>query len=211
MKNSKMPEMLFFETEITSQNIFIAENEFESFRMHSHDFYEFEYVLEGSGKCFVNGQVYAINKGDVAFATPLDIHGYSGNGKLKLLSVHFLSNGLDNKLMGICNMEACVVKTGRTMQNVFEVLKEADREDVLGGMLGEKALEMIIILFLQTVKNDRIKNMPREISYAVKYINENFKRKIDLEEVSKTVGYSKEHFCRQFKRYTGMSFLKYLD
>ena len=53
--------------------------------------------------------------------------------------------------------------------------------------------------------------MPREISYAVKYINTGFKRRLDLEEVSRAVGYSKEHFCRQFKQYTGMSFLEYLS
>lgn len=211
MKNSKIPEMLLFETEITSHNIFVSENEFENFRMHGHDFYEFEYVLEGSGKCFINGQEYSFKKGDVAFVTPLDVHGYSGNGRMKLLSVHFLSNGIDGNLMGICNMDACVIKAEESMQNVLEILRNANQEDGMGGMLAEKALEMIVILFLQIVKNDRIKNMPREISYAVKYINTNFKRKLDLEEVSKIVGYSKEHFCRQFKRYTGMSFLEYLS
>ena len=33
---------------------------------------------------------------------------------------------------------------------------------------------------------------------------------INLENMSELIGYSKEHFCRQFKKYTGMSFLKYL-
>lgn len=49
MKNGKMPEMFLFETDMTVQNIFVAENKFQKYKMHSHDFYEFEYVLEG--KC----------------------------------------------------------------------------------------------------------------------------------------------------------------
>ena len=79
MKKGKMPEMFLFETDMTVQNIFVAENTFQEYRMHSHDFYEFEYVLEGKGKCYTNGKEYDFSEGDVFFATPLDIHGYSLN------------------------------------------------------------------------------------------------------------------------------------
>lgn len=206
-----MPEMLLFETDRTVQNIFVSENKFEKFQMHSHDFYEFEYVLEGKGKCYINGEEYKFEKGDVSFATPMDIHGYSSEQSLKVLSIHFRTSSLDRKLSGISHMEACVTKAGKAMQNAFEVLKIADRKDRLGGMLVEKAMEMIVIMFLQSVKEDTIRNMPREINCAVEYINTNFKEKIDLKTVSNIVGCSKEHFCRQFKKYTGVSFLEYLS
>ncbi len=211
MKNSKMPKMLLFETDKTVQNIYVAQHEFESFRGHSHDFYEFEYVLEGEGKCFINGKEYPFRQGDVSFATPLDVHGYAGCGRLRVLTVHFRINSIDKNLSGIMDKEAVVISSSEAMRHAFDILKEADRNDGLGGMLGKKALEMIVIMFLQTIKEDKIKDMPREISYAVEYINMNFKDKIDLKTVSEAVGYSKEHFCRQFKRYTGMNFLEYLS
>ena len=211
MKNGKMPEMFLFETDMTVQNIFVAENTFQEYMMHSHDFYEFEYVLEGKGKCYTNGKEYDFSEGDVSFATPLDIHGYYGKERIKVLSVHFRANSIDKRLAGISNIEACVFKSSSAMRNAFELLKSANREEGLGGMLGQKALEIVVIMFLQAVSREKAKDMPHEIGFAVEYINTHFKEKINLDTICETVGYSKEYFCRQFKKYTSMSFLEYLS
>ena len=55
MKNRVFPEMYFFEKD-RAQNSHISKNNFRSFKPHSHDFYEFEYFLEGCGVCEINGK-----------------------------------------------------------------------------------------------------------------------------------------------------------
>ncbi|MFT0191063.1 AraC family transcriptional regulator [Candidatus Enterococcus avicola] len=43
------------------------------------------------------------------------------------------------------------------------------------------------------------------------FIEENYQRPVTLEEISQYIGYSKEHFCRFFKRNFQMSFFTYLN
>ncbi len=45
---------------------------------------------------------------------------------------------------------------------------------------------------------------------ALKYINENFRKKITLDKVSDHVHISPYYFCHGFKRFTGMTFIEYL-
>ncbi len=45
---------------------------------------------------------------------------------------------------------------------------------------------------------------------VLKYIHENIKSKLELEDISSYFGYSKWHFCSKFREYTGKSFVKYV-
>lgn len=45
----------------------------------------------------------------------------------------------------------------------------------------------------------------------IRWTNENYARKITIDEVAKMTGYSKYHFCSRFKSLTGMTYLNYLN
>ena len=45
----------------------------------------------------------------------------------------------------------------------------------------------------------------------MKYIYENFESKIDIDEIAKTLGVSKFHMCRCFKKYTGCSIVEFIN
>ena len=45
----------------------------------------------------------------------------------------------------------------------------------------------------------------------IRWTNENFARKITIDEVASMTGYSKYHFCSRFKSLTGMTYLNYLN
>lgn len=210
MKKEIIPHMYLFEGNDTVQSVYISEHHFEKYDSHSHDFYEFEYALEGNGVCEINGTEYPFNKGDICFVTPLDIHRYRGNEKFRVLTVHFRIVNLNHKLMDLNGINACVIKSNESISSGFEMLRKADANDELYDLFCEKVLESIVIMFLQMIKRDRKKVFPKEINFAVEYININFKKEITLKTISEKVGYSSEHFSRQFKKYTGVTFLHYL-
>ncbi len=56
----------------------------------------------------------------------------------------------------------------------------------------------------QNQQNDTI----REI---IKYVIEHYKEPISLDEMAQKSGFSKEYFCRFFKKFMGISFLRYLN
>lgn len=209
MKNRVFPEMYFFEKD-RAQNSHILKNNFRSFKPHSHDFYEFEYFLEGCGVCEINGKEYPFQKGDISFATPLDIHGYKGDSDVRTLTVHFRPASMNRNFLGITNVDACVIKSTKEIRSVFEILDSQDSTDEFYGEICEKLVETIWLLFLQIIKTSVKDGLPKEIYSAIDYINLNFKNDINLKSISEYVGYSQEHFCRIFKKYTGVSFLSYL-
>ena len=45
----------------------------------------------------------------------------------------------------------------------------------------------------------------------IRWTNENYNRKIAIEEVAKMAGYSKYHFCSRFKAETGTTYMNYLN
>ena len=45
----------------------------------------------------------------------------------------------------------------------------------------------------------------------ISYVNEHYTEKLSLEEVANQVGFSREYFCRFFKRHMGITFLRYLN
>lgn len=45
----------------------------------------------------------------------------------------------------------------------------------------------------------------------IRWTNENYARKITIEEVASMTGYSKYHFCSRFKAQTGMTYMNYLN
>ena len=48
------------------------------------------------------------------------------------------------------------------------------------------------------------------MSEAIRYINENISSDIDVDKICAAVNISKYYFCRQFKKHTGMTVMKYI-
>jgi len=62
---------------------------------HRHPEEEFQYVIEGSGTWHLNGEDVPLQKGDLMYAKPGDLHGIKNTGTepLRFLVVKWLSKG----------------------------------------------------------------------------------------------------------------------
>jgi len=209
MNKAAFPEMYFFEKE-KAQNVYISKHNFKNIKPHSHEYYELEYFYEGSGVCEINGKEYPFKKGDISFVSPLDIHGYRSKENVKTLTVHFRIANLSKILLGITDINACLVKSTEELSHAFDILMCQNKDDKFYDLLCEKMIETILILFLKTFKTSTKNVMPKEIYSAIEFIIINFKNNISLKSVSEYLGYSQEHFSRMFKKYTGLGFHAYL-
>lgn len=50
-----------------------------------------------------------------------------------------------------------------------------------------------------------------DIKRLIKWTDENFANRINIEDVAKVAGYSKYYFCIKFKKITGMTYMNYLN
>ena len=60
--------------------------------LHSHNFYEMELVLSGSGEQILNGTSYEMKRGSLSILTPADFHEFSCFGEIEILGVYFAEN-----------------------------------------------------------------------------------------------------------------------
>jgi mannose-6-phosphate isomerase-like protein (cupin superfamily) len=68
---------------------------------HQHANEEFQYVIDGSGTWFLNGKETPIQKGDLMYAKPWDMHGISNTGKdtLKFFVFKWDNKGVKKPVM----------------------------------------------------------------------------------------------------------------
>lgn len=99
----------------------------------------------------------------------------------------------------------------RTAQNVFQKLAPVTRErsEALETMLRLFASQLTGYaekLFLQTVDNE-----PEAVRKARNYIHGHLTSPLTLDEIAGHVGMSPCHFCKVFKRATGLTFTDYVN
>lgn len=210
MKKKEIPEMYKLETPFDVDGVFVIENKFDSYMLHRHDFYEFEYIIEGEGVCEINGKSFLFRKGDVSFVTPLDLHSYRGEQTFKTVTVHFHLETISPELASLSGMEACVINCTEEMKRLFLLLQSEFSEKEHKRLSLKNIIELIVIMFLRINKCERTSDTPREMLDIIGYINQNFTKPIDLSGISKMCNYSTAYLSRQFKKYTGMGFSEYL-
>lgn len=72
----------------------------ETFRLHTHDFYEFFYIVRGKAIHEINGENQILSEGDFVLIRPPDTHKYSflDNFDIEIISVGFSCENFDSAL-----------------------------------------------------------------------------------------------------------------
>lgn len=63
----------------------------------------------------------------------------------------------------------------------------------------------------QTTGGEQGRFRDSSLQELIRWTNQNYARKISIDEVARMTGYSKYHFCSRFKSLTGMTYLGYLN
>ena len=193
---------------LVSQNVLC-----QNHPLHQHDFYEIEYIVDGSGKHIINDRSYDVKKGDLLFITPMDFHGYETEN-IKTITVHFFQKDMSPEVAQMLSyLNADVVnavgeKTVRDLNYLVQVFKS--NRDYAALQL-KNIIEIIVLdLFgVKAIKYEK-KYASDNISQAIGFININFREEITLNVIQEKFNVSPAYFSREFKRRTGMGFNDYL-
>lgn len=185
----------------------------ETFQCHTHDFYEFFYVLKGKAIHDINGQKIALSQGTLVFIRPADVHHYSfiNNYDMEMLSIgvecglvqsacNFL--GMDIQEFVKPDLPPQITYAGGSHWDMSEKLllinKKArgqERRQYFLSILPELLYQM------KFAREQQDKIIPLWISSLMEEMSrtENF-----VEGLSKMIdlsGVSQEHLNRSFKKY----------
>ncbi len=181
-----------------------------SHSIHSHAFYELEYILSGHGEYVIDKETYSIGAGMLFLMTPLNFHRVEAEDcevlhlifSEQVCQAEYLS-GLLSRGNGVA---VSVQETDRSfLEGVLtELLQHGEdpryASDLLNVLLGK----LLVLL-------DRRQEKTTPVSRGHLYLLNHFRENPSLPEVARYAGYTPTYFSAMFKQETGMTFKQYLD
>ncbi len=195
-------------------------------KLRCHDKYEILYVIEGEGKCLIEGAEYPIKPRTVFVFAPLVYHAiYLNEGSTyDKVSVLFEEKCISESVSGILSGFTCgengispvafyradALSDGiAALFERFE-LSESFPEAERGKFLGLLASELILLISM-AVRED-IAFDDRELgARVISYLNEYAGKDISLDRLARHFFVSKCYLCRAFKKHNGISVRGYIN
>lgn len=175
-------------------------------RSDGYCIYQIMYARNGVGKLIYNGHEYELKAGDTAvLMTNVPYEYYEIEPPWEICWLTFTGECMDKFLarMGFESFEIIHFNNIFVMDEIFRrLLEKAGTKDALAVYNAAPALFALITeLFRQKEINGRMsqKNDMAAIIPALKYIEQNYKKQVTLEELADTVSITPEHFCSLFK------------
>lgn len=181
------------------------------FSTHWHDFYEFEFVLDGNGTYIIDGMEYEIKKGMLFFMSPINFHEVQAK-HAKIINVMFSDS--------VCSENALFTLTFENRGNAFffddrdflflcELFNELISAFEKNNRIYSKAI--IDTLLLKISEQNKNTTDLTYVQSAMLYIRNNFRNKLTLPQTAAYIGLSPSYFSYLFPKESGVTFKEYLN
>lgn len=198
----------------------------EQFYLHNHDVYEIFVFLKGDSCFYIEGSNFELAPYDILFICPDEMHRVWHNSEKKTYNrlVFNISHSYFEKY-NITKYEKILRQNSVRRRKINGESNYSNGiKDIIDKICkcmdnGETSDSAIInALFIELVYTmcniaefDSTGAENSKVQAAIDYINENFKKHITLDDVSKNIFVSKHHLCRMFKEMTGFTVNGYLN
>ena len=201
--------------------------------MHDHDFVEMVYIIEGTGRHYINDEEFAIKAGNLLFVNYGCTHAFLVDDQLVAYNLmirvdYFIKNMIkDNNLfymLALTSFEKIQQELNDKSPLVF--FDYSEREEIFNLFrnieielsqeeLGKSSIldSYINIILCKVFRKIFMKNIRQELlipQEIIDYISEHFNEKLSLGELSQKCFYSPAYFSRLFKKTFNMSFTDYI-
>lgn len=171
------------------------------------------YIYSGKVKFFFNGQETICRSGDYVLYTPNEPqrHVYEANYTGQFYYIHFST--AEKEWLELLSMKTSVPYHSAPSSGICDVFEEIITE-LQHKNYGYKEVclglaRKLFVKVRRSISEGELFAVPKELSYAIQYINRNYRENMSLEEYAQMCGMSKFHFLREFKRIVGRPPLKY--
>ena len=188
---------------------------------HWHEYTEAVYQLDGAMEATVQGRTYSIEKGDVLLVNGSQLH----RTRAKTASAPYILLQIPSQFMerallydGQVVFANHIPGADKELSSAFEKMRTAytSREQGWTILFMEGLYALLYVLFRKHRAQDRAgaaekSGHIRQIAGIIEWIQENYSNQITLQQAADRMAVSKAHFCRLFRKYTGQTFLEYLN
>lgn len=206
-------------------------------KTHRHEFIEMEYISHGSGYQTINGIDYPVERGDFLFFNFGDVHSFYSENDLViincLINPEFIAEKFVNSenildLLSLTYFKEFNAAYDSSLPIVKFFGKELiEIEDMMESMLNEYNLKrpgyitilkgyinILLVKMLRvltkTPSEEMNPNAKKITDKILKYIEENYNKKISLKQLSKECFYNPSYFSKLFKECFGKTLSEYI-
>lgn len=227
------------ETINESENIQIYNSAFDT-TVHKHDFVELVYFISGVGKHFIGTQAYPISNGHFCLLNAGEEHYYhidaaTKDREIEVKNLIFFPSFLSPKIRSEHFIDDCYEllyeKKNPTSQSYIQIDKDANK--LLANLLNIIETELTLkkngylnivrhslwailqIIFREANETNENPSLPlgtiQKFDQMLAYLEKNYAQDVTLKTLANQIGYSTVHFNSLFKRYTGLTYRKYIQ
>lgn len=194
----------------------------KSVKLHWHNYYEIEYILDGTAKEILNGELMKIEPGLFHVLAPSDFHEHIIDSPLTLIRMGFEISSIDSDVFNSASeiLRGKVLRFSGEEKELFDNLFASVSSEMqlykntsVYPKIIKKLLEAIIITaneYNHAKFTDKKSENQKEINTALAYIHTNFRQHITLTEVAESVHFSASYFSRYFHDNMKMTFVQYI-
>ncbi len=198
--------------------------------IHSHDYYQIWYIVNGSCLHCVDALTYSLSAGDLFLIMPYSYHSMSnGSSDLCVIGIDFTESFLEKFSKEINFLYFINSMTIKQSKHVPNFLANEAFENIIYEMFIEfsgkqKYYEEIIysdlskVLILLTREFEKKNEVPplslyqrQIISLAINWIDKNYNKKTKISDMCSLTNVSSAYFSLLFKKFTGQTFIEYVN
>ncbi len=204
---------------------------------HRHDGVEIVFVLSGSGVNFLDGRPFPIIAGDLYVVNRGAVHSFYSNNELTFYNLLFSFSIFSRReqeefraipefnrffapalseASGFDKLSLAPLPAGR-LKELFEGLNRELHSSATGGNLGARATLMLLIVELcrcaaapASLLAEAGDNHFSSLTRIIDFLNANFRRPLDLDELAAAAGLSPTYVGEFFRTRTGIPLVKHL-
>ncbi|NQD70441.1 helix-turn-helix transcriptional regulator [Sphingobacterium shayense] len=217
------------------KSVYVQEDKLSNFYpyFHKHEEYQLMWIVQGEGTLFLSDNFHTFQTNDIFLLGPNQPHVFKKNdntvdsASVETVSIFFNLNGGLSSLMNmpelrdifsfiLSNSHGFKVPqayTTRIKRRISLLRKAESMNQLLSFVYLLKELSLVANelkpLSLATVLAKEEGFL--RINDVCRYIKENFRRSITLEEAADHANLTPQAFCRYFKKHTGLTFVSYVN
>lgn len=188
--------------------------------MHTHDFYEIEYIISGTCVQTINNIEYKVQKGDLIFLKAGDRHSCRPDDNFEIINCIFYPGMVEDSYntqgynLGLSDLPVFTRLRGEYILEIEDILYKIEKEYTR--KQGEyltiiKNYILILISLLIRLANDQASIKKSDITHEIlSYLDKNYKNAF-LYDVAKHFSFNADYFSRYFKKHVGKTFSKYIN
>lgn len=206
--------------------------------IHKHDFYEFAYVYEGTGKHCTEDGVINIKIGDFVLISPGYKHcvmSDNNRNKIRICNCLFEKNFFENSINRVFNEKKMhhnelfkLFNSGRpfcltlsdnsdeTLLNLVNLAKkEYDLEEYCNAAAIKRYLDIILLETSRTLDHhlgiaNKLIRRRDDIDELIQYIKANLDMKLTVDFLAEQIHLSPDYLSKYFKKHTGKTLSQFL-